>query len=151
MRGVNMINYYCYLDKKLNNKEEVLKFLAEKAVENDISSSENDVFENFLKREEEFSTGLQEGFAIPHCKIATAKKQAVIFLKLDKEIEWGTFDEKGVKYIFSIIIPDSNSPNEHLKIISNIAVNLLEDDFKESLKKLKSEDEFKKMMEVSNG
>ena len=89
---------------------------------------------DFLKREEEYSTGLQDEFAIPHAKSTHAKEVAIFFVKCKNELDWETLDDSKVKYLFALIVPMENAGNEHLLMISKLATSLLEDEFKEKVK-----------------
>ena len=99
-----------------------------------IIDNENALIEAFLERESEFSTGLQDSFAIPHAKTNFIKKPTVLFLKLSEPISWETFDGQPVSNVFALLVPKEYEGKEHLKMISNIATLLLEDDFTELIK-----------------
>ena len=59
---------YIFFDVDAASKEELLDFISEKALEFGITDSKEGLKDAFLKREEEYTTGLQDGFAIPHAK-----------------------------------------------------------------------------------
>ena len=85
-------------------------------------------------KEEEYSTGLQDEFAIPHAKSTHAKEVAIFFVKCKNELDWETLDDSKVKYLFALIVPMKNAGNEHLLMISKLATSLLEDEFKDKVK-----------------
>lgn len=58
-----------FFDVEASNKEELLKMICKKAVEYNISDDEQGLYQDFLNREAEFPTGLQDGFAIPHLSL----------------------------------------------------------------------------------
>ena len=60
---------YIFFDVDAASKEELLDFISEKALEFGITDSKEGLKDAFLKREEEYTTGLQDGFAIPHAKL----------------------------------------------------------------------------------
>ena len=72
---------YIFFDVDAASKEELLDFISEKALEFGITDSKEGLKDAFLKREEEYTTGLQDGFAIPHAKTEYAKETAVFFEK----------------------------------------------------------------------
>lgn len=84
-------------------------------------------------REQEFETGMGYGIAIPHCKNDCVKDAAFTLVKLEKPVEWGALDGQPVDYVIMLAAPNS-SDNVHLKMLSNLAVSLMDEDFRESLK-----------------
>ena len=147
---INEKNIFLNLDA--TNKQEILEFISKKAVELGISDNQEGVLTDLNKREGEYPTGLQDGFAIPHAKSQYVKTPTILFLKLNNPIEWGTMDDSSVKYIFSLLVPKENEDNIHLQMISKLAVCLLEDDFKEFIQSCNDVKELKdyiiKNMEV---
>lgn len=143
---------YIFLDVKAKNKEQILRFIVDKAYENGICDSSEGLLEDLKKREAEFPTGLQDGFAIPHARSSHVKKAAILYLRCDEALEWGTMDDKKVNYLFSLLVPEENEGNLHLMMISKLATCLLEDDFKDTLKSVTDKKELKdyilKNMEV---
>ncbi|WP_418819204.1 PTS sugar transporter subunit IIA, partial [Phocaeicola sp.] len=99
-----------------------------------ITDSKEGLKDAFLKREEEYTTGLQDGFAIPHAKTEYAKETAVFFVKCKNQLDWGTLDDTKVNYAFALIVPKEAAGNEHLMMISQLATNLLEDEFRDEVK-----------------
>lgn len=143
---------YIFLDVKATDKDQLLEFIADKAHEYNICDNREDLLDDLKKREAEFPTGLQDGFAIPHARSKHVKKAAILYLRTNEAIEWGTMDDKKVNYLFSLLVPSENEGNLHLQMISKLATCLLEDDFKETVKsstnKLKLKDYILKNMEV---
>lgn len=115
-------------------KLDVLKYVADKAEELNICDDPKGLLADLLHREDEFSTGLQDGFAIPHARSSHVKEASILFLKTEHAIEWGTMDDQKVHYLFSLLVPKENEGNVHLMMLSQLATCLLEDDFKEYVK-----------------
>lgn len=65
---------YIFFDIDAKNKEEALDFVSSKAFEYGITDDKDGLLGDFLKREEEYSTGLQDEFAIPHESQLTLRK-----------------------------------------------------------------------------
>ena len=59
---------YIFFDVDAASKEQLLDFISGKALEFGITDSKEGLKDAFLKREAEYTTGLQDGFAIPHAK-----------------------------------------------------------------------------------
>lgn len=123
------------------DKLEILKIVSEIAYENEIIESEEVYYLGLIKREEECTTGFGKGFAIPHCKNATVKKPAVIVCKLKNSIEWKSMDGEPVDFVMALAVPEVEAGTTHLKILSQIARVLMDDEFTNKLKQSKTEKE----------
>ncbi|WP_237243887.1 PTS sugar transporter subunit IIA [Spiroplasma clarkii] len=130
----NILNKDCViLDSQSQTKDQALLELAELGVKFKVVKKSQNLFEGFLKRESEFSTGLESGFAIPHAKISEIKKPMIFIVRYGSEIEWGTLDNSKVKVAIALMIPQ-NSNSEHLALMSNISQRLLAAEVKKILK-----------------
>lgn len=117
-----------------NSKQDILRYVADKAKDLNICEDSEGLLKDLLHREEEFSTGLQDGFAIPHARSEHVKEASILFLKTANGIDWGTMDGNQVHYMFSLLVPKENEGNVHLMMLSQLATCLLEDDFKDYVK-----------------
>ena len=97
-----------------------------------------------LNREKEFSTGLQDGFAIPHARSSYVKKVSVFLIRNKSRLNWETLDGSEVHNLFALAVPVENEGNIHLQMISQLATCLLEDDFKETVQSSNDQNELKK-------
>ncbi|WP_270460621.1 PTS sugar transporter subunit IIA [Faecalitalea cylindroides] len=136
-------DHYIFLNEDFHSKEEILQFIASKAKEYDICDTAEGLLDDLHKREEEFSTGLQDGFAIPHARSKHVKNVSVFFIRNKSKLDWETLDESEVHYLFALLVPEQNEGNVHLQMISSLATSLLEDDFKEKIKSSTNTSELK--------
>ena len=88
--------------------------------------------QGIYQREEEFTTGIGNGIAIPHCKSDCVKEAAFTLVKLKNSVEWQSLDDAPVNYVIMLAAPNSKE-NVHLKMLSSLAANLMDDDFRDSL------------------
>ena len=132
-----------YLNEDLHNKEEILEFIAEKAYHLGITDDKEALLKDLWKREGEYSTGIQDGFAIPHSKSKYVKKPSILYIKSNNAVEWETLDESDVRYVFTLLAPEENKDNIHLQMLSKLATCLLEDDFKDKIKSTSDKSELK--------
>lgn len=123
------------------SKHDVLQYVADKAKSLSICDNDEGLLADLLHREEEFSTGLQDGFAIPHARSRHVKEASILFLKTEQGIDWGTMDGGKVHCMFSLLVPAENEGNIHLMMLSQLATCLLEDDFKEYVKTCENKQE----------
>lgn len=123
-----------FLNQDLTSKEEVLDFIVNKAFEKGITDNKEGLLRDLWSRESEYSTGIQDGFAIPHAKSSHVKKASIFYIKTIKSIEWETLDDSDVRYIFNLLAPAENESNIHLQMLSRIATCLMDEDFIEEVK-----------------
>ena len=119
------------LDAK--DKEEAIQKICRMMYDAGKVTDYNEYLAGVKARELEFATGMGNGIAIPHCKNSCVKAAAFTLVKLKNPIEWGALDNEPVDYVIMLAAPDS-SDNVHLKMLSQLAVSLMDDDFRESLK-----------------
>ncbi|MGL5630511.1 MAG: fructose-specific PTS transporter subunit EIIC [Mycoplasmoidaceae bacterium] len=126
-----MNNKYVFLDIDISNRNALFEFISKKSIDLEIIDKENSqkLVEALLKREQETSTGFENGFAIPHARIAEIKKTAVLYVRLKNGIDWKSLDNKPTKYVIFLLVPEKNASNQHMELLSNIAVGLLNKDF----------------------
>ena len=93
------------LDVVVASQSELFKSVARYAEKLGFVKDVEKVYEAFVERESEYSTGLQDGFAIPHAKSPYVLAPTVLFIRLENELEWETFDESRVKKYFCFACP----------------------------------------------
>ncbi|UVD81436.1 fructose-specific PTS transporter subunit EIIC [Mycoplasma iguanae] len=129
---------YVFKPKNLADKKHVLEYIAQKAKELKIASSKTQLLIDLEKREKEFSTGFENGFAIPHAQSDTVKHPTLFFLKLEKGLDWNSLDGQLTQFIFAILIPKNNANNLHLETLSKISVALMDQKFTSEIKETNS-------------
>lgn len=148
------MNLSMILDKRLikfdfevNSKEDAIHKIASLLYQSNKINDVDKYIEGVFEREKEFSTGIGMGIAIPHCRSEVVKEAAFTLVKLDKEIEWESLDDKPVNYVIMLAAPNS-ADNVHLKMLSQLAKDLMDDDFREGLLKASSIEEIVKVFET---
>lgn len=127
-----------FLNKNLETKEEILKYIANKAVQLEILNESEKVLEGLKKREEESSTGMENGIAIPHVASEHIFSAKLIIVQLNNGIEWPSLDNQNTDFIISILVPKNNEV-KHLKILSQLSRKLIDENYIKELKNAKSE------------
>lgn len=125
------------LNVAVRSKEELFHVIANHAYESGIVTDAADTCAAFIEREAQYSTGLQEGFAIPHAKAEPVLKPTVLFIRLEQAIEWETFDDSAVKNVFALMVPKKDEGTVHLQMLSRLATALLEDTFIQQIQQSK--------------
>lgn len=126
---------------KSKTKQEVLDELIQILVA-DGKVTDNVIFkEAVLKREEEFSTGIGMGIAIPHGKSDSVKEACIVFGKSENGINYNSMDEKPAFFFFLIAVPLEAS-DLHLRALSEISRKLMHPEIREKLFKVNNYNEF---------
>ena len=94
-----------------------------------------------LKREEEGSTGVGEGIAIPHGKGDCVTEPGLVAMVVPNGVEYDALDGKPVNLLFMIAAPNT-SDNVHLDVLSRLSTMLMDTEFKNKLTSAKSKEEF---------
>lgn len=139
--------HHIFIEETMQSKEDVLKFLAEKAVSLGLSSDKTAVLNSFLFREDESPTGMFDGFAIPHAKNKTIVEASILIVKLKKEIDWVSLDGKPIQIVIAMLIPEVEAGTTHLKLLSQVAKLLMKKEFKDTLLSLQSTEEIAAYMQ----
>lgn len=121
------------LNQQATTKEEALRTISDAAARLGIADDADAVYAAFLAREEIDKTGMVDGFAVPHCKTDAVKSAAVIIFKNAQPVEWPSLDDKPVDIAMALLIPDSEAGTTHLRLLSKIAVMLMDAHKREEL------------------
>ena len=119
-----------FLDVAAASVDEALAFIAARAADLGLTDDAGAVLEGLKAREALGSTGMQAGFAIPHCKSAAVKKEAVIVMKFAEDVAWESMDGSPIKMAISLLVPEGDAGTTFLKLLSKVAVMLMNDEFR---------------------
>ncbi|MDI6025278.1 PTS IIA-like nitrogen regulatory protein PtsN [Corticibacterium sp. UT-5YL-CI-8] len=104
---------------KANSKKQLLQLLAERAAA--ISGiPEREIFDTVLQRERLGSTGVGNGIAIPHGKLASVNRIIGVFARLENPVDFEALDDEPVDLVFLLLAPEGAGA-DHLKALSRIA------------------------------
>ena len=92
-------------------------------------------------REEESTTGVGEGIAIPHGKCSAVNAPGLAAMIIKDGVDFESLDDEPVKVLFLIAAPDTKD-NVHLDVLSKLSVLLMDEDFVAKLMKAGSPEEF---------
>ncbi|MGO5451443.1 fructose-specific PTS transporter subunit EIIC [Collinsella sp. LCP19S3_B6] len=117
------------------SRDDALSFVSNQAVKAGIADDADAVMNAFLAREAEGTTGMMEGFAIPHAKSDAITEAAVIVVKDDSGVTgWDTMDGAPVNVAIALLIPGAQAGTTHLKILSKVAEALMDEGFRATVK-----------------
>ncbi len=124
-----------FVAEDFTSRDEALSFVSNQAVKAGIASDADAVMNAFLAREAEGTTGMMEGFAIPHAKSDAINEAAVIVIKDESGVTgWDTMDGAPVNVAIALLIPGAQAGTTHLKILSKVAEALMDEDFRATVK-----------------
>lgn len=124
-----------FVAENFTSRDEALSFVSNQAVKAGIASDADAVMNAFLAREAEGTTGMMEGFAIPHAKSDAITEAAVIVVKDESGVTgWDTMDGAPVNVAIALLIPGAQAGTTHLKILSKVAEALMDEDFRATVK-----------------
>ncbi|HHJ7163551.1 TPA: fructose PTS transporter subunit IIA, partial [Streptococcus pyogenes] len=116
------------LDLQAISKEVAIDEMITKLVEKDIVH-DFDVFKkSIMTREEQTSTGLGDGIAMPHSKNIVVDKPAVLFAKSNKGVDYKALDGQPTDLFFMIAAPQGAN-DTHLAALAELSQYLLKDGF----------------------
>ena len=92
-------------------------------------------------REEESTTGIGEGIAIPHCKSDAVKEPGLAAMVVPEGVDFDSLDGQPADLLFLIAAPNTEE-NVHLDVLSKLSVLLMDENFTNRLRAAKSVEEF---------
>lgn len=104
---------------KSGSKKQLLQDIAD-AASKKCSWESHKIFEALLDREKLGSTGVGNGVAIPHAKLAGMEGIQGIFARLNKPVDYDAIDDEPVDIVFMLLAPEGSGA-DHLKALSRIA------------------------------
>lgn len=104
---------------RVSSKKQALQELSAKAAEL-LGRDERQIFDTLNQRERLGSTGVGNGIAIPHGKLAKMDRLFGMFARLDKPIDFEALDGEPVDLIFLLLAPEAAGA-DHLKALARVA------------------------------
>ena len=137
------------LNVKASNKKDIIEQAVELMEQNGNINNKEEYLKLVMKREEEGSTGVGEGIAIPHGKGNVISKPGLVAMVIPDGVDFEALDGKPVKLLFLIAAPDSKD-NLHLKVLSRLSALLMNEKFRKNLLNAKSKEEFLKIIDEAD-
>lgn len=123
------------------SKEEALDQVVDLMVKSGKINDKEAYRKQVYAREEESTTGIGEGIAIPHGKCDAVNKPGLAALVVKDGVDFDALDGEPVTLIFLIAAPNTKD-NVHLDVLSKLSVLMMDEDFSNSLRNAASIDEF---------
>lgn len=133
------------LDLKCENKNNVLLELVKLHKKLDNISDIEKFMADIISREQQSSTGIEEGIAIPHAKSKYVEKIGVTIIRTKEGIEYGALDDKKSNIFFMIAAPEGAN-NSHIEVLKQLSLMLIDEEIIEKLNLAKTPNEMYKII-----
>lgn len=123
-----------------SSKKRILEKASELIAETVGSLDAEEIFTGLVNRERLGSTGLGNGVAIPHCRLANCEAPVCSLIKLAEAIDFEAIDNDPVDLVFVLIVPEE-ATDAHLQALAGVAELFGQEDYRSALRQTGSEDE----------
>ena len=124
-----------------NSKSQAIDQMVDLMVKSEKINNKEKYRQGVYAREEESTTGIGEGIAIPHCKSDAVTRPGLSAMVLKDGVNFDALDGEKVKLIFLIAAPNAKE-NVHLDVLSHLSTMLMDESFTNGLKNAKTIEEF---------
>ena len=124
---------------------EAIALMAESGKINDTEGYRKQVF----AREEESTTGVGEGIAIPHGKCAAVNRPGLAAMVIKDGVDFDSLDGEPVTLLFLIAAPDTKD-NVHLDVLSKLSMMLMDEEFTKNLRNATTAEEFLEIIDKAD-
>ena len=124
---------------------EAIALMAESGKINDTEGYRRQVF----AREEESTTGVGEGIAIPHGKCAAVNRPGLAAMVIKDGVDFESLDGEPVTLLFLIAAPDTKD-NVHLDVLSKLSMMLMDEEFTKNLRNASTVEEFLEIIDKAD-
>ena len=125
--------------------DEIVALMGQSGKINDLEAYKKQVY----AREEESTTGIGEGIAIPHGKCDAVNAPGLAAMVVPAGVDFDSLDGDPVTLMFLIAAPNTED-NIHLDVLSKLAVLLMDEDFTSALRHAKSAEEFLQIVDKAD-
>lgn len=117
---------------KASSQREVFGLVAARLAEKGIIPDAAALAEELTKREQQGSTGVGNGMALPHAVLADAKQIAVAVVRLGTALDWDAIDHEPVKLLVVIVAP-TGQRDDYLPVLAEVARSLNQPDVRDAV------------------
>ena len=137
------------LDRAPKSKQETLDMAIELMCASGKIRDEEGYRKQVYLREEESTTGIGEGIAIPHGKGESVIRPGLAAMVIKDGVDFDSLDDEPVTLLFLIAAPNTKD-NVHLDVLSKLSMMLMDEAFTESLRNAKTVDEFLEIIDKAD-
>ena len=133
-----------FIDTEVTSKKKLLELIAN-IVADRTSLGQSSIYNSLLNRERLGSTGLGQGFAVPHARVADLDRTVGCFFRLIDPVNFESPDSKPVDLVFTIVIPEE-ATEEHLLILSSLARIFSQEEICQAIRNAANKEEIEKII-----
>lgn len=111
---------HIFLDVRIEDKESVLRFVADTCGNDGLVENVDVLFDNLKKRELTMSTGIGGGIGLPHAVCEEITEAIVFLIRPERHIEFDALDSLPVDIIIAMVIPDKQT-SLHVRILAGVS------------------------------
>lgn len=128
-----LLNEKCIsLSLKSILREDAIKELINLLVLQGKVSDEEELYRAVMRREEEFTTGIGMGIAIPHAKTSVVDSAVIAFGRSIQGVSWPSQDSNPVHLLFLIAVPIA-ADNQHLQLLAKLSRKLVHQEVRDNI------------------
>ncbi len=132
----------CFCRMAWPSRKRILTNISKLLAEQSASLESGEIYNGLMAREQLGSTGLGNGIAIPHCRVARCTEIIGSLITLDEPVYYDAIDGNPVDLLFVLIVPEVRS-DDHVKTLAKVAELFSDSDFCHMLRNtMDSEDLF---------
>jgi PTS system nitrogen regulatory IIA component len=121
-----------------SSKRQALTAAAELAAKK-LGRKAQPILEALLEREQQGSTGVGQGVAVPHARLDDLDRMTGLFLRLDGPVPFDSVDDRPVDLLFVLLAPKSAGV-DHLRALARVSRLLRQGELREQLRQARSAD-----------
>ncbi|GMM73010.1 PTS IIA-like nitrogen regulatory protein PtsN [Alteromonas gracilis] len=123
-----------------NSKKRILEIIADIAAKNNENIDSATVLSSLMSRERMGSTGIGNGIALPHGRLAGLEKVIAIVVTCTPAIDFDALDEKPVDIFFALLVPEEQTEG-HLQTLATVAGKLSDKETIKAIRRATKSDE----------
>ena len=135
------------LGQKPADKQSAIRQLADLMAASGNLSDKEQYLKDVFAREASGTTGLGDGIATPHAKSTGVKEAGLAAMTVPAGMDFESMDGKPARLFFMIAAPDSAN-DAHIQILQQLAMMIMDPDFKEALIAAKTKEEFLHLIDL---
>ncbi|MDD6293091.1 MAG: fructose-specific PTS transporter subunit EIIC [Lachnospiraceae bacterium] len=141
MKITDLLGNSVSLNQKAASKDEVLEKVVDLMCEKGNITDKAEYLQAVRAREEEGTTGVGDGIAIPHGRCMAVNAPGLAAMVLPDGVDYEALDDEPVHLIFLIAAP-ANGGDAHIEMLSKLSTMLMDEEFTANLRNAKSKEEF---------
>lgn len=114
-----------------SSKKRAIELAAAFIAETNDRINEQELYRSLIAREKVSPTGLGEGIAIPHCRMANCTGIMGTLITLEQPVEFESMDDQPVSTLFILIVPEKEM-DAHLEVLAMLVEKFQQSEFRET-------------------